>query len=141
MTEGRTISQAEAERPTSKQRDGGVVLLLLPGVRQAMMAVVRGPKTPRIEAICSEAGGGVEGGFSAPDSDDGADGPVGGDDGAAVEGVEGDGVDFFGAGAGGLGFVGAGRDFLRVLFAAGGHCRWAGGEGFPDDVFGLDVDV
>lgn len=94
MTEGRTISQVVAERPSSKQRDG----VLLPGVRQATMAVVRGPKTPRIEAICSVAGG-VEGGFAAPDSDDGADGPVGGDDGAAVEWVEGDGVDFL-AGAG-----------------------------------------
>ena len=53
MTAGRTISQVVAERPTSKQRDWWEEL---PGVRQATIAVVRGPKTPRIEAICSVAG-------------------------------------------------------------------------------------
>ncbi len=90
----------------------------------------------------ADLGGGgrlVQGCRAVPEGEDRADGPVGGDDGAAVEGVEGEGVLLL-WGRGGGGLVGDGA-LDGVFFAAGCGDGGAGGDDCADYVLGGYIDI
>lgn len=83
----------------------------------------------------------VKGRGSIPDAHDGADGPVGRDDGAAVQGIKGDGIYLSTLLLFLLRRLGVYTDLDRILLAAGRGDGRAVGEGGADEVLGGYIDV